>query len=97
MTTSGGAGTGAITYSVANGTAKSCTITNGVLTAKGQRTCLVTASKTGDINYLATASKATTVTFDSSNQENNGNKNDDKKDDKGDKNEGKAGSSEKGD
>ena len=96
LKTSGGSGSGAVTYTVTNGTAKSCTITNGVLTAKGQGTCFVTATKAGDVNYLVASSIATKVSFDSSNQGNNGKSDDDKGDKRSEDSRGNSGSKEKG-
>jgi outer membrane protein OmpA-like peptidoglycan-associated protein len=63
LTSSGGSGTGAVTYAVTNGTAKGCAIANGELTAASAGTCLVTATKALDGTYSATTSTATTVAF----------------------------------
>jgi hypothetical protein len=65
LTTSGGSGTGAVTYSVTNGTATLCTITNGALTVKTAGTCLVTATKAAATPYAGISSAATTVTISS--------------------------------
>lgn len=64
LSTSGGSGTGAVTYSVANGTASGCAIDgSGKLVSTSAGTCLVTATKAADTNYLVKSSSATTVTF----------------------------------
>jgi outer membrane protein OmpA-like peptidoglycan-associated protein len=63
LATSGGAGTGAVTYVVANGSATCTQPTPGVLHAAGAGTCLVTATKASDSNYLVANSTPTTVTF----------------------------------
>jgi outer membrane protein OmpA-like peptidoglycan-associated protein/predicted RNA-binding protein with TRAM domain len=63
LATSGGAGAGALTYAVANGTATCTQPTPGVLHAAGAGTCLVTATKASDVNYLVANSTSTTVTF----------------------------------
>ena len=68
LTSSGGSGTGAVTYSVTNGTASGCVITSGVLSASSAGTCLVTATKAADADYLATSSPAQTVTFGKNSQ-----------------------------
>ena len=62
LTTSGGSGTGAVTFDVDNGTANGCVVVNGVLTSTSAGTCLVTAQKSGDANYLNASSSQTTVT-----------------------------------
>ncbi len=62
LTTSGGSGTGAITYTlVSTGTAH-CSLTSGVITATGEGTCTVSATRAADTNYLATTSSTTTIT-----------------------------------
>jgi hypothetical protein len=63
LSSSGGSGTGAVTYSATNGTAKGCAITKGHLTATSAGTCLVTATKASDGTYAATTSTATSVAF----------------------------------
>ena len=62
LVTSGGSGTGAITYTVTNGTATGCTVSGATLKATTAGTCLVTATKVADVNYAATTS-TTTVNF----------------------------------
>jgi hypothetical protein len=63
LATSGGSGSGAVSYSVTNGTATGCTITGSSLTVTKAGTCLVTATKAADTTYSALSSTATTVTF----------------------------------
>ena len=63
LTTTGGAGTGAVTYTVVSGTAKGCAIVNGNLTTTSQGTCLVTATKAASGTYALATSAATTVTI----------------------------------
>ncbi|MFM6991782.1 MAG: hypothetical protein ACKOWD_10920 [Rhodoferax sp.] len=60
LRSSGGSGTGAVTYAVASGT---CTISGTTLTATSSPgTCTVTATKAADSTYLAATSAAITVT-----------------------------------
>jgi hypothetical protein len=65
LATSGGSGTGAVTFTVANGTATGCTITSGALTATTAGTCIVTATKAAVAPYATGISSATTVTISS--------------------------------
>jgi len=65
MTTSGGAGSGRVTFAVASGSAKGCQVSGSALSVTSTGTCLVTATKATDGNYLSTASAPTTVTFNS--------------------------------
>ena len=60
LATSGGSGSGAVTYSVSNGTATGCSISGSTLTFTSAGTCLVTATKAADASYLAASSTATT-------------------------------------
>ncbi|MBA4697091.1 MAG: fibronectin type III domain-containing protein [Legionella sp.] len=59
LSTSGGSGTGAVTYTVVSG---SCSITGTTLTGTGVGTCSVTATKAGDTNYQPITSSAITIT-----------------------------------
>ena len=59
LSTSGGSGTGAVTYAVTGG---SCTINGNILTAAGAGSCTVTATKAGDGNYTQVVSSAITIT-----------------------------------
>jgi hypothetical protein len=61
--TSGGSGTGATTYTVANGTASGCSISGATLKSSSVGTCIVIATKTGDTTYASTSSVAATVKF----------------------------------
>jgi hypothetical protein len=63
LVTSGGSGTGALSFTVTNGTATGCAITGTSLTSTSAGTCLVTATKASDTTYLAVSSVATAVTF----------------------------------
>ena len=63
LTTSGGSGSGAVVYTVTNGTATGCVISGSSLDATSAGTCLVTATKAADTTYSAVSSLATTVTF----------------------------------
>ncbi|HEV3187774.1 MAG TPA: hypothetical protein VGZ04_06970 [Acidimicrobiales bacterium] len=63
LTTSGGSGAGAITYSVTSAGTAGCSVTSGVLNATSPGTCMVTATKAGDTHYSSTNSLAMTVTF----------------------------------
>ncbi|MDQ6526589.1 right-handed parallel beta-helix repeat-containing protein [Nocardioides sp. LHD-245] len=71
LTTSGGSGTGAVTFVAVNGTATGCTVSPSspyTLNVTGSGTCFVTATKASDANYLAKSSAQTTVTFASNPQ-----------------------------
>ncbi len=61
--TSGGSGTGALTYAVANGTAIGCSLSGATLKSATAGTCVVTATKANDATYASTSSAATTVRF----------------------------------
>jgi hypothetical protein len=61
LTTTGGSGTGAVTYSVGSSTACSVTGTTLSITA-GSGTCSVTATKAADTNYNAATSAPAAVT-----------------------------------
>jgi len=61
VSSSGGSGTGAVTYGVTTGTAN-CALTSGVVTARTVGTCLLTVSKAGDTYFLA-ASESFTLSF----------------------------------
>jgi hypothetical protein len=63
LTTSGGSGTGLVTYAVTNGTATGCAESGGVLTASSLGTCLVVATKASDSTYAEASSISTAVTF----------------------------------
>ena len=64
LTTSGGSGTGAVTFAVVNGTGSGCAISGSgpyTLNSTVAGTCLVTATKATDTNYLAISSAQTSV------------------------------------
>ena len=63
LITSGGSGSGAVTYAVTSAGTAGCSVSNGVLKATGVGTCVVTATKAGDATYLSASSAATTVSF----------------------------------
>jgi hypothetical protein len=62
LTTSAGSGTGAISFTVRNGTAN-CTLSGTNLSVSTSGTCLVTANQAGDSTHLAQSSNETTVNF----------------------------------
>ncbi len=59
LSATGGSGTGAVTYSSSNA---NCIIVGSTLTAAGTGTCIVTATKAADANYLAATSAGISVT-----------------------------------
>ena len=63
LLTSGGSGTGAVTFIVTNGTAAGCAVSGSSLTVTSIGTCVVTATKAASITNLAISSSATTVRF----------------------------------
>jgi hypothetical protein len=63
LTSSGGSGTGAVTFTAVPGTALGCVVTGTSLAVTSLGTCLVTATKAASTTNLAITSAATTVTF----------------------------------
>jgi uncharacterized repeat protein (TIGR02543 family) len=67
FSTTGGLGTGAVTYAVSNGTATGCQLSNSsasaTLSVTAYGTCLITATKAADSAYNAATSAAITFTF----------------------------------
>jgi hypothetical protein len=63
LTTAGGSGTGAVTFTAVPGTALGCVVTGTSLTVTSLGTCLVTATKAASLTNLAASSQPTTVTF----------------------------------
>jgi Putative Ig domain/Protein of unknown function (DUF1566) len=68
ITTSGGSGTGAITFAIASGgTATTCALSNATatatITATTVGTCLIQATKAADATYASTTSATATFTF----------------------------------
>ena len=61
LTTSGGSGTGGVTFSVTDGSAKGCAIAGTSLKATSAGTCVVTATKAGDVTYLAATATTSVV------------------------------------
>jgi hypothetical protein len=61
VSSSGGSGTGAVTYGITTGTAN-CALTSGVVTARTVGTCLLTVTKAADTYYLST-SESFTLSF----------------------------------
>ena len=65
--TSGGSGTGAVTYVVTSAGTAGCSVgsTTGAVTFTAAGTCTITATKATDTNYNAISTSATTVTISS--------------------------------
>jgi hypothetical protein len=64
LITSGGSGTGALSFAVTgSGTASGCAISSETITAGSFGTCRVTATKATDNNYLVVSSIETVITF----------------------------------
>jgi hypothetical protein len=63
LATTGGSGTGAVTFVAVPGTALGCIVTGTSLTVTSLGTCTVTATKAASTTNLAVSSVATTVTF----------------------------------
>ncbi|MFM8553037.1 MAG: hypothetical protein ACKOBO_00260, partial [Acidimicrobiales bacterium] len=65
LTTSGGSGTGAVTWVVVPATGSTCTLQGAVLTpGDAGSTCIVRATKAQDTNWLVKQTSNTTVTVD---------------------------------
>jgi hypothetical protein len=62
LTTSGGSGTGAVTFTYSAGTSN-CTLNSDSLTVTSPGTCLITATKAADVNYSSVSSSQATITF----------------------------------
>jgi hypothetical protein len=64
LTTSGGSGTGAVSYSVTNAGTTSCSISNtNYVLASSAGTCTVSATKASDSNYFSQTSNPTPIIF----------------------------------
>lgn len=63
LTTSGGSGSGSVTYAAVDGTATGCSVSGGALSAQVPGTCVVTATKAADSTYLAVSSTPAVVTL----------------------------------
>ena len=60
LAATGGSGSGAVTYAVTGGTANGCSLNGATLTVRGPGTCVIQATKAGDLTY---ESATTTATF----------------------------------
>ncbi|MBW4030582.1 MAG: hypothetical protein HIU57_07920, partial [Acidobacteria bacterium] len=65
LMTTGGSGTGALSYLVSSAGTASCTLHGDMLTATSAGTCTLLVTKAGDATYLAAISASTTVSFTS--------------------------------
>ena len=63
LTTSGGEGTGTVTYTATNGTANGCTIQGSRLVVTRTGTCSVVATKAADAGFIAASSTPQTITI----------------------------------
>lgn len=63
LATSGGKGSGAVSFSLVPGGTGSCSLTGAVLTSSTAGTCIVTATKNGDALYEPSTSLPTAITF----------------------------------
>jgi len=63
LSTSGGNGSGAVTYAVVYASASGCSITGNTLTATSSGYCSVVATKASDGYYAAASSENTNITF----------------------------------
>jgi alpha-tubulin suppressor-like RCC1 family protein len=61
--TTGGTGTGAVTYTLNSAGTAGCVLTSGSLSATQVGTCTVTATKAADTNYAAISSSTTVINF----------------------------------
>jgi hypothetical protein len=65
LTTAGGSGTGAVTFAVDSGP---CSLSGATLTPTGAGTCMVTATKAANGNYLVANSSSTAITINQGTQ-----------------------------
>ena len=63
LNTSGGSGTGAVSYVVTTAGTAGCTVSGTTLSFTSSGTCTVTATKAADTNYTSVSSSATTITI----------------------------------
>jgi trimeric autotransporter adhesin len=68
LTTSGGSGTGAVSYVATNGSAAGCSVSGATLSATSVGTCVVTATRAADAKYAARSSTPTSVAFSGAGQ-----------------------------
>ncbi len=61
LTSSGGSGTGAVTYAVTSAGTANCAVNGDLLTTTNAGTCEVTVTKAGDATFAATSSSPTTI------------------------------------
>lgn len=61
--TTGGSGTGKISFTVTDGTASGCAVTGTALSARSPGTCVVTATRAGDATYSAISSTPTDISL----------------------------------
>ncbi len=64
LSTSGGSGAGAVSFTVTGGTASGCAIVANALSSTSAGTCVVTATKAADSTYAASTSAPFAITFD---------------------------------
>ena len=63
LATKGGSGTGLVSYTVTDGSATGCAITDGVLRSKSAGTCIVIATRAADATFAVASSPPTAVTM----------------------------------
>lgn len=68
LSTTGGSGLGLITYTIAAASSDVCSLNGTVVTAKSAGSCVITATKAGDTNYLPITSAPFTWTINAINQ-----------------------------
>jgi len=68
LAAAGGSGTGAVNFSVTDGTATGCAVSTSTLAYSTAGTCLVTARRTSDANYNQATSSTQTVTISEAGQ-----------------------------
>ncbi|MFM8867610.1 MAG: hypothetical protein ACKOFZ_04930, partial [Ilumatobacteraceae bacterium] len=68
LTTSGGSGSGAVTYAVTSSGTAGCSVSGSTLSATSVGSCTVTATKAADTNYASITSSTITFTVNKANQ-----------------------------
>ena len=61
LVATGGSGSGAVTYAITGGTANGCSLNGATLSVRGPGTCVVGATKAGDLTYQSATATATFV------------------------------------
>ncbi|MGC8497977.1 MAG: hypothetical protein ACP5OV_00540 [Acidimicrobiales bacterium] len=61
LVATGGSGSGAVTYAVTGGTANGCSLNGATLSVRGPGTCVIQATKAGDLTYESATATATFV------------------------------------